>query len=76
MMNGGAEDDCRFIKFLHGPRSRKGNRFGKAELRALVATFVANFEMKMEVPGKNVVVSGTVNSKPRDRMKLRLKDLR
>jgi hypothetical protein len=51
MMNGGAEDDCRFLKFLHGPRSRKGKRFGKAELRALVATFVANFEMKMEVPG-------------------------
>jgi cytochrome P450 len=74
-MNGGAEDDCRLLKFLHGPRSRKGKTFGKAELRALVATFVANFEMKTRVPGKNVVVSGTVTSKPRERVKLRLKDL-
>ncbi|KAH6618843.1 cytochrome P450 [Boeremia exigua] len=71
-LGGGAESNYAFLTFLHGPRSCIGERFARAELRALVAAFVGRFEMQMAVPGEQVVVGGTITSKPVNGMRLRL----
>jgi cytochrome P450 len=72
-MNGGAESNYAFLTFLHGPRSCIGERFARAEMRALVTAFVGRFEMEMADLEERVVVGGTVTSKPVNGMKLRLK---
>jgi cytochrome P450 len=74
-MNGGAESNYSFLTFLHGPRGCIGERFARAEMRALVAAFVGNFEMDMADPKERVIVSGAITSKPRNGMKLKLKSL-
>lgn len=51
-----------FSLFLHRPRSLIGERFARAELRALVGTF----DLEMENPEEKVVVSGAIASKPRE----------
>jgi hypothetical protein len=45
-------------------------------MRSLVATFVGNFEMELADPNEEIVVGGTLTSKPRNGMKLRLKDVK
>lgn len=70
---GGADSNYSFLTFLHGPRSCIGEKFARAELRALVATFVGNFEMEMADPNEKVKIGGTITSKPINGMKLRLK---
>jgi cytochrome P450 len=72
-MNGGADSNYSFLTFLHGPRSCIGERFARAEMRSLVAAFVGSFEMEMAYPDEEVVVGGTITSKPVGGMKLKLK---
>ena len=71
--NGGADSNYAFLTFLHGPRSCIGEKFARAELRALVAAFCGNFEMEMADPGEVVHVGGVITIKPTNGMKLRLK---
>ncbi|KAJ8106899.1 hypothetical protein OPT61_g9238 [Boeremia exigua] len=74
-MDGGAESNYAFLTFLHGPRSCIGERFARAELRALVAAFVGGFEMEMADKSEKVSVGGTITSKPMDGLRLRLRAL-
>jgi len=70
--SGGAQSNYAQLTFLHGPRSCIGGSFAKAELRCLVAAFVAAFEM--DYAGKTPAVpAGVITTKPRDGMELRLK---
>lgn len=71
-MNGGADSNYSFLTFLHGPRSCIGERFARAELRALVAAFVGEFKMQMANPEEKVRPGGTITSKPMDGMRLKL----
>ena len=71
-MNGGAESNYSFLTFLHGPRSCIGEKFARAELRALMAAFVGSFEMALADPLEKVVVGGTITSKPVNGMRLKL----
>lgn len=59
-MNGGADSNYSFLTFLHGPRSCIGERFARAELRALVACLIGSFEVQLAMPEEKVIVSGTV----------------
>lgn len=72
---GGADSNYCFLTFLHGPRSCIGERFARAELRALVAAFVGSFEMELAYPNEEVLVGGTITSKPINGMNLRLKEV-
>lgn len=72
-MNGGADSKFSFLTFLHGPRSCIGERFARAELRALLAAFVGHFEMEMADSNEEVIVGGTITSKPVNGMRLKLK---
>jgi cytochrome P450 len=74
-MNGGADSNYAFTTFLHGPRSCIGERFARAELRALLAAFVGHFQMEMADPDEEVIAGGTITSKPVNGMRLRLKPL-
>jgi cytochrome P450 len=71
-MDGGAESNYSFLTFLHGPRSCIGERFARAELRALLSALVGMFEFQMADPSEEVVVGGTVTSKPMNGMRLKL----
>jgi cytochrome P450 len=75
-MNGGADSNFAFLTFLHGPRSCIGERFARAELRALLTAFVGHFEMAMADPNEEVIVGGTITSKPVNGMRLKLKPVR
>jgi cytochrome P450 len=75
-MSGGADSNYSFLTFLHGPRSCIGERFARAELRALLAALVGSFEFQMADPEEKIVVGGTVTSKPKNGMKLKLKPVR
>lgn len=72
-MNGGADSNFAFLTFLHGPRSCIGERFARAELRALLAAFVGSFAMEMADPTEKIIVGGTITVKPKNGMNLRLK---
>lgn len=71
-MNGGADSNYSFLTFLHGPRSCIGERFARAEMRALVAAFVGEFKMQMANPAEKVQAGGTITSKPVGGMRLKL----
>lgn len=73
--HGGVSSNYANMTFLHGPRSCIGEKFAKAELRALVAAFVGAFQMSMADPNEIPVVAGAITSKPRDGMRLRLQRL-
>jgi cytochrome P450 len=75
-MNGGADSNYAFLTFLHGPRSCIGEKFARAELRALLAALVGSFEFQMADPNEKVVVAGTITSKPMNGMNLKLKPVR
>jgi cytochrome P450 len=72
-MNGGANSNYSFLTFLHGPRSCIGERFARAELRALLAALVGAFGFEMADPDEDVIVGGTITSKPKNGMNLRLR---
>ncbi|KAF2162367.1 hypothetical protein M409DRAFT_69247 [Zasmidium cellare ATCC 36951] len=72
---GGTHSNYAFLTFLHGPRSCIGQGFAKAELRLLVAAFVACFEMQMADPHEVVIPYGVVAVKPKTGLHLRLKRL-
>jgi cytochrome P450 len=72
-MHGGADNNYSFLTFLHGPRSCIGERFARAELRALLAALVGTFAFQMADPNEKVVVGGTITSKPMHGMKLKLR---
>jgi cytochrome P450 len=71
-MNGGADSNYAFLTFLHGPRACIGERFARAELRALLAALVGSFEFQMADPNEKIVVGGTITSKPMNGMRLKL----
>ncbi|KAF1917155.1 cytochrome P450 [Ampelomyces quisqualis] len=71
-MSGGAGSNYSFLTFLHGPRSCIGERFARAELRSLLAALVGFFELQMADPNEEIVVGGTITSKPMNGMKLKL----
>lgn len=73
--NGGATSNYCLLTFLHGPRSCIGQKFAQAELRALVAAFVAKFEWTLAMDEKDVIPAGVVTTKPMNGMKLRLRKL-
>lgn len=70
--NGGAASKYSFLTFFHGPRSCIGERFARAELRALVTAFVGSFKMQMADPSEVVVVGGSLTAKPVNGMRLKL----
>ncbi|KAF2745932.1 cytochrome P450 [Sporormia fimetaria CBS 119925] len=70
---GGADSNYSFLTFLHGPRSCIGEKFARAELRALLAAFVGTFAIQMADPDEKVLVGGTITSKPVNGMRLRLR---
>jgi cytochrome P450 len=72
-MNGGADSNFSFLTFLHGPRSCIGERFARAELRALLAALVGHFEMEMAEPNEEIIIGGTVTSKAVNGIRLKLK---
>ncbi|KAF2499486.1 putative P450 monooxygenase [Lophium mytilinum] len=71
--SGGADSNFAFSTFIQGPRSCIGERFARAELRALVAVFVGKFMMEMADPNEVVVPAGTITLKPKNGMHLRLR---
>ena len=71
--SGGVDSNYSFLTFMHGPRSCIGEKFARAELRALVAATVGAFELQMADPGEAVRVGGTITSKPVDGMRLRIR---
>jgi cytochrome P450 len=73
--NGGAPSNYALLTFLHGPRSCIGGSFAKAELRCLVAAFVAAFQIEYARPEIPAVPAGVITTKPRDGMELRLTPL-
>jgi len=73
---GGASSNYSFITFVHGPRSCIGQGFAKAELKCLLAAMLLRFEMEMARPDEEVVPAGAITIKPKNGMRLRLKDLR
>jgi cytochrome P450 len=70
-MNGGTDSNYSFLTFLHGPRSCIGERFARAELRALLVA-LGNFEFQMADTDEKIMVGGTVTSKPMNGMNLEL----
>jgi cytochrome P450 len=71
-MDGGTDSNYSFLTFLHGPRSCIGERFARAELRALLAALIGMFKLQMADPNEKIVVGGTVTSKPMNGMNLKL----
>jgi cytochrome P450 len=67
---GSADTNYSFLTFLHGPRSCIGEKFARAELRALVATVCGSFEMSMADPNEKVIPAGTITVKPKNGMRL------
>jgi cytochrome P450 len=70
---GGSTSNYDTLTFLHGPRSCIGKEFAKAELRCLIAAFVAAFEMELADPNYVAIPYGTITTKPWGGMPLRLK---
>jgi cytochrome P450 len=71
--HGGAQSNYALLTFLHGPRSCIGQNFAKAELRALAAAWMLNYEFEMAKPKEEVVPFGLVTVKPKDGLLLKVK---
>ena len=70
---GGVSSNYCQLTFLHGPRSCIGEKFAKAELKALIAVFVGAFSMETVRETGNPIPAGAITSKPHDGMHLKLK---
>lgn len=70
MMNktGGAESVYASLTFLHGAHGCIGADYARAELRAMVATFVSAFEMEIRAEDRErvVVPRGRLATRPGD----------
>lgn len=63
------------LTFLHGPRGCIGQAFSRAELKCLVAAMVMKFEMKMEDPTEKIEPAGLITVKPKNGLRLRLREI-
>ena len=70
--SGGAESNYAFMTFLHGPRSCIGQSFAKAEFACLLAATIGRFEIKLADPNFKVEIRGTLTSKPKDGVPVRI----
>ncbi|KAL3459282.1 cytochrome P450 [Aspergillus heterothallicus] len=70
--DGGMGSNYANLTFSHGPRSCIGQNFAKAELRMLVAVFVARLRFQLARPGHEIVPVGIVSVRPRDGLFLRI----
>jgi cytochrome P450 len=73
--HGGAQSNYALVTFLHGPRSCIGQGFAKAELRALLGSWVTSFDFALDNPEEEVKPFGTVTVKPKDGLKLRVRQI-
>ncbi|KAF2136165.1 uncharacterized protein K452DRAFT_259486 [Aplosporella prunicola CBS 121167] len=73
--HGGAPSNYCQLTFLHGPRSCIGQKFARAELRALIAAFVGKFKWNLAMDQSEVILTGVVTIKPKNGMKLRVTKL-
>jgi cytochrome P450 len=73
--DGGMESNYANLTFSHGPRSCIGQGFAKAELRTLVAVFVARLRFALAKPAEDVVPVGIVSVRPKDGLVLRLESV-
>ncbi|KAH9879678.1 hypothetical protein IAQ61_001497 [Plenodomus lingam] len=72
---GGAESNYAVTTFLHGPRSCIGREFAKAEFACLVAGLVGRCEMEFEDEGYELKIQGGITSKPKDGLRVRIKEV-
>ncbi|KAJ5089444.1 hypothetical protein N7532_008128 [Penicillium argentinense] len=72
---GGASSNYAIMTFLHGAHTCIGQSFAKVELRALVATFVRTFAVELAYPGKPVIPTGIITTKPEGGMWVKLKQV-
>ncbi|KIA75999.1 Cytochrome P450 [Aspergillus ustus] len=70
--DGGMRSNYANLTFSHGARSCIGLKFAKAELRTLVAVFVARFRFQLARPDLEAVPVGIVSVRPRDGLALRV----
>lgn len=70
--HGGTHSNYCETTFLHGPRSCIGRDFAKTELRCAVAGMVGSFNIELLEPNREVVIGGTVTTKPVGGLKLKL----
>jgi cytochrome P450 len=73
--DGGMESNYANLTFSHGPRSCIGQGFAKAELRTLVAVFVARLRFALAKPNEGVVPVGIVSVRPKNGLVLRLESV-
>lgn len=71
---GGAESNYSFLTFLHGPRSCIGERFSRSEFACLLAACMGRFEWELETPGAQPPVAGMVTPRPKDGMRVRVRE--
>ncbi|KAL2840673.1 cytochrome P450 [Aspergillus pseudoustus] len=70
--DGGMGSNYAYMTFSHGARSCIGQNFAKAELRTLVAVFVARFRFQLARPNREAVPVGIISVRPRDGLVLRV----
>lgn len=63
------------LTFLHGSRSCIGEKFAKSELKALVAVLVGGYEWEMADKSEVAIPAGVITTKPKNGMKIRLREL-
>jgi cytochrome P450 len=71
--SGGVDSNYASMTFLHGPRSCIGEKFARAELKCLIALWVARFEFEMADKTEVPLPAGAVTSKPGNGMRLRIR---
>ncbi|KAL4812566.1 cytochrome P450 [Aspergillus spinulosporus] len=69
---GGVSTNYAFLTFLHGPRSCIGQNFARAELRSLLAAFVATYQWTMADPNEKITPAIVVTAKLKNRLKVKL----
>ncbi|KAL4756374.1 cytochrome P450 [Aspergillus foveolatus] len=73
---GGVSTKYAFLTFLHEPRSRIGQGFARAELRALLAVFLDAFEWRMADPEEKIIPAIVITAKPKNGLNIKLKRAR
>ena len=68
---GGVRSNYCNLTFLHGPRSCIGEKFARAELRALIAVFGGRFHVEMADPTEVPEPAGAITTKPKNGMSLK-----
>jgi cytochrome P450 len=73
---GGTKSGFSLITFLHGARGCIGQSFSRLELKCLVMAMVMRFEIEMADPTEEIVPGGFITIKPKDGMRLRLREIK